>query len=145
MAKVYRGTDLLLGRKVAVKVLSANLARDPQFVVRFQREARAAASLSHTNVVSVFDTGSDGDRHYIVMEYVEGQTLADVISSEAPLDPVRAITIASEVCEALAVAHAAGMVHRDVKPGNILIDTSGVVIHSFPTRCSSDLDRKSVV
>jgi serine/threonine protein kinase len=127
MAKVYRGTDLLLGRKVAVKVLAANLARDPQFVVRFQREARAAASLSHTNVVSVFDTGSDGESHYIVMEYIEGQTLADLIVSDAPLDPARASTIASAVCEALAVAHAAGMVHRDVKPGNILIDAAGVV------------------
>jgi serine/threonine-protein kinase len=127
MAKVYQGTDLLLGRRVAIKVLAANLARDPQFVVRFQREARAAASLSHTNVVSVFDTGSDGDRHYIVMEYIEGETLAEVILGEAPLDSARAITIASAVCEALAVAHAAGMVHRDVKPGNILIDSAGVV------------------
>jgi tRNA A-37 threonylcarbamoyl transferase component Bud32 len=127
MAKVYKGTDLLLGRTVAIKVLAANLARDPNFVVRFEREARAAASLSHVNVVNVYDTGSDGDLRYIVMEYIDGRALSDIISTEGSLDPARAAGIAATVCEALAVAHAAGMVHRDVKPGNIMIDTRGVV------------------
>ncbi len=127
MARVYKGTDLLLGRTVAIKVLAAHLARDPQFVTRFQREAQSAASLSHANVVSVFDTGSDGEHHFIVMEYVKGRTLAEVIHSEAPLDPDRAREIAAAVCDALSVAHARGMVHRDVKPGNVMIDEAGVV------------------
>ncbi|MGQ0678229.1 MAG: protein kinase domain-containing protein [Actinomycetota bacterium] len=127
MARVYRGTDRLLGRTVAIKVLAASLARDPSFVARFRREAMAAASLSHANVVSVFDTGSDGDFHYIVMEYVSGRSLAEVIAAAAPLDTVEAAGIAASVCQALAVAHGAGIVHRDVKPANIMIDDAGLV------------------
>ncbi|HEX2178239.1 MAG TPA: protein kinase, partial [Actinomycetota bacterium] len=119
------GTDTVLGRVVAVKVLSASLAGDPSFVARFQREARAVASLNHPNLVGVFDTGSEGDLHYIVMEHVEGATLDAVIRQEAPLDPARVTDIATQVCEALAAAHAKGIFHRDIKPGNIMIEPGG--------------------
>ena len=127
MAKVFAGTDRLLGRKVAVKVLSSQYAQDRTFVERFRREAQAAAGLNHPNVVSVFDTGSDDGVHYIVMEHVEGRTLADIIGEEGALRPARAIEIAVDVCRALDTAHEKGMVHRDVKPGNILLTPDGGV------------------
>jgi serine/threonine protein kinase len=127
MAKVFAGTDRLLGRKVAVKVLSSQYAQDKTFVERFRREAQAAAGLNHPNVVSVFDTGSDDGVHYIVMEHVEGRTLADIIGEEGALRPARAVEIAVDVCRALSSAHEKGMVHRDVKPGNILLTPDGGV------------------
>jgi predicted Ser/Thr protein kinase len=127
MATVYRGTDLLLGRDVAVKVLSASAEADPDFVARFRREARAAASLNHPNVVSVFDTGSDGDTHFIVMEYVEGATLAEVLREGGALAPRRAAEIAEAICTALEAAHERGLVHRDIKPGNVMVTPSGDV------------------
>src|SRR5262249_6143261 len=112
MARVYRGTDEVLGRTVAIKVLNPDFASDPTFVERFRREARAAARLNHPNVVAVFDTGSDGDLHFIVMEFVEGRTLAEVMSLEGPLEPARAAFIAASIADALAFAHANGLVHR---------------------------------
>jgi serine/threonine protein kinase len=127
MAKVFAGTDRLLGRKVAVKVLSSQYAQDKTFVERFRREAQAAAGLNHPNVVSVFDTGSDDGVHYIVMEHVEGRTLADIIGEEGALRPARAVEIAVDVCRALSSAHEKGMVHRDVKPGNMLLTPDGGV------------------
>jgi eukaryotic-like serine/threonine-protein kinase len=127
MAKVFAGTDRLLGRKVAVKVLSSQYAQDKTFVERFRREAQAAAGLNHPNVVSVFDTGSDDGVHYIVMEHVEGRTLAHIIGEEGALRPARAVEIAVDVCRALSSAHEKGMVHRDVKPGNILLTPDGGV------------------
>jgi len=127
MAHVYRATDTVLGRTVAVKVLNPDYASDPAFVERFRREARAAARLNHPNVVAVFDTGSDGDLHYIVMELVEGTTLADVLSADGPLDPARAASIAERIAEALAFAHSNGLVHRDVKPANVMITPAGQV------------------
>ncbi|HXF57219.1 MAG TPA: Stk1 family PASTA domain-containing Ser/Thr kinase [Actinomycetota bacterium] len=127
MAEVYLGTDRVLGRRVAVKVLSPEFARDSSFVARFRREAQSAAALNHPNVVSVFDTGSDDGTHFIVMEYVEGRTLAQVIREDAPLLPERAVEIASAVAMALAVAHEHGIVHRDVKPGNIMLTRAGDV------------------
>jgi predicted Ser/Thr protein kinase len=127
MARVYRGTDRVLGRPVAIKVLADNLGCDPQFVARFRQEAQSAASVSHPNLVSVFDTGSDGDVHYIVMEYVEGRTLDETIRAEGPADPARALQIAKAVCGALAAAHARGIIHRDIKPANILLQPDGVV------------------
>ena len=127
MARVFKGNDRVLNRTVAVKVLSPQFAGDEQFVARFRREAQAAAALNHPNIVSVYDTGSQGDVHYIVMEYVEGRTLRDVIRQEGPLLPERASEIAEAVSSALAAAHEAGLVHRDIKPGNIMITRDGEV------------------
>jgi eukaryotic-like serine/threonine-protein kinase len=127
MAKVFRGTDRVLGRTVAVKVLSPQFADDQQFVTRFRREAQSAAALNHPNIVSVFDTGDQGDVHFIVMEYVEGRTLRDAIRAEGPLHPERAVEITEAVARGLSTAHGAGMVHRDIKPGNIMLTGDGEV------------------
>jgi beta-lactam-binding protein with PASTA domain/predicted Ser/Thr protein kinase len=127
MAKVFKGHDKVLGRPVAVKVLSPQYAGDDQFVSRFRREAQAAAGLNHPNIVSVFDTGSQQDVHYIVMEYVRGKTLRDTVRSEGPLHPERAAEIGAAVARALASAHEAGLVHRDIKPGNIMLTSDGEV------------------
>jgi beta-lactam-binding protein with PASTA domain/predicted Ser/Thr protein kinase len=127
MAKVFKGRDTVLGREVAVKVLSPQFVTDAQFVTRFRREAQAAAALNHPNIVSVFDTGDQGDIHYIVMEYVEGRTLRDAIRSDGPLMPERAAEIADAVAKALSAAHEKGLVHRDIKPGNIMITNGGEV------------------
>lgn len=122
MARVYEGTDTVLGRTVAIKVLSASLAIDPAFVARFQREAQSVASLNHPNLVGVYDIGTEGDFHYIVMEYVRGSTLDAMIRQSAPLDPKRVASIAISVCEGLGAAHLKGIVHRDIKPANIMIE-----------------------
>ncbi|MFN2543850.1 MAG: Stk1 family PASTA domain-containing Ser/Thr kinase, partial [Actinomycetota bacterium] len=127
MATVYRGTDRVLSRAVAVKVLSAAHARDEAFVERFRREAQSAARLNHPGVVAVFDTGDDGDDHYIVMELVEGRTLADVLEERGPLPPHEAAAIAEQIAVALSVAHGEGIVHRDVKPGNVMLTQAGEV------------------
>ena len=127
MAKVFRGQDVVLGRTVAVKVLAPEFARDGRFVERFRREAQSAAALSHPNVVSVFDTGSDGPVHYIVMEFLEGRTLREVLAADGRLHPDRAAEIAESMCRALATAHHHGLVHRDVKPGNVMLTPSGEV------------------
>jgi eukaryotic-like serine/threonine-protein kinase len=126
MAEVYLGTDRVLGRRVAVKVLEPQFARDASFVARFRREAQSAAALNHPNVVNVFDTGSDDGTHFIVMEYVQGKTLSQIIQ-DAPLLPERAVEIAQSVAEALAFAHENGIIHRDVKPGNIMLTPNGDV------------------
>ena len=129
MATVYRAVDTRLTRTVAVKVMHIGLGDDAEFARKFDREARAAAKLSHPNVVSVFDQGQDlggpNSRPYIVMEYVEGETLRDVLNREAPLPPARALEIIEPVLAALAAAHDAGLVHRDVKPENVLISERG--------------------
>jgi eukaryotic-like serine/threonine-protein kinase len=131
MAEVHRGTDVRLGRDVAVKILRADLARDPSFQSRFRREAQAAASLNAPSIVAVYDTGEDGPPGarvpYIVMEYVEGRTLRDVLVEEGRLLPRRALEITADVCTALDVAHRAGIVHRDIKPGNVMLTRSGEV------------------
>jgi serine/threonine-protein kinase len=128
MSTVYRATDRVLQRTVAVKVMSAALAEsDPTHIARFEREARAAASLVHPGIVTVYDTGVDGDRRFIAMEFVDGQSLAAVIANQAPLDPDRAAQIAADVADALEAAHHAGLVHRDVKPGNVMITRDGRV------------------
>jgi serine/threonine-protein kinase len=127
MAKVYRGQDTVLGRTVAIKILAPHFADDQDFVHRFRREAQAAARISNQNLVSVFDTGSDDGVHFIVMEYVEGRTLADLIAGGGRILPDRAIEIAIDVCRALEAAHAQGVIHRDIKPGNIMLDEKGHV------------------
>jgi beta-lactam-binding protein with PASTA domain len=127
MAEVYLGRDRVLGRTVAVKTLLDQHAGDPHFIERFRREAQNAASLNHPNVVSVYDTGADGNTQYIVMEYVEGRTLREVIREEGPLLPERAAEIAADVCAGLSFAHQHGIVHRDVKPANIMVTPAGIV------------------
>ena len=127
MAKVFKATDTRLDRVVAIKVLAPELAGDQAFVGRFQREALAAARLNHPNIVSVYDSGSVGDVHFLVMEYVQGRTLAEVLSQDGRLLPERAMEIAESVASALAAAAAAGIVHRDIKPGNIMITPRGDV------------------
>jgi serine/threonine protein kinase len=127
MAEVFEGRDRLLARRVAIKVLQAQFVRDPSFLIRFKREAQAAASLSHPNIVGVYDTGSEDGTHFIVMEYVDGRTLKEVIRAEGPLYPERAAEICADVCSALAAAHARGLIHRDIKPGNVMLTPEGKV------------------
>jgi serine/threonine-protein kinase len=131
MAEVYRARDVRLERDVAIKVLRSDLARDPSFQARFRREAQSAAALNHPMVVAVYDTGTD-DRHdpplpYIVMEYVEGRTLREVLLHEGRLTQRRAIEIVIDVCAALDYSHRASIVHRDIKPGNVMITRDGSV------------------
>jgi hypothetical protein len=127
MAEVYEGNDRLLARRVAIKVLLAQYAHDPAFLTRFRREAQAAASLSHPNIVAVFDTGAEDDIWFIVMEYVAGRTLKDLLRTQGLVPPARAAEISADVASALASAHARGIVHRDVKPGNVMLTTEGKV------------------
>jgi beta-lactam-binding protein with PASTA domain/tRNA A-37 threonylcarbamoyl transferase component Bud32 len=127
MAEVFRGTDVRLGRDVAVKVLRADLARDPSFQARFRREAQSAASLNAPCIVSVYDTGEDNGVPYIVMEYVEGRTLRDILQTEGRLLPQRALEVVADICAALDVAHGAGIVHRDIKPANVMLTARGEV------------------
>jgi len=131
MSEVHRGRDLRLGRDVAVKVLRADLARDPSFQARFRREAQNAASLNHPAIVAVYDTGETagetGPVPYIVMEYVDGDTLRDVLKREGPMAPRRAMEIVADVCAALDFSHRHGIVHRDVKPANIMLNRAGAV------------------
>jgi serine/threonine-protein kinase len=131
MAEVHRGRDVRLGRDVAIKLLRPDLARDPSFQGRFRREAQSAASLNHPAIVAVYDTGEDHGSGevtpYIVMEYVEGRTLREVLAAEGRLMPPRAMEITAQICAALEQAHRAGIVHRDIKPGNVMLTPSGEV------------------
>jgi eukaryotic-like serine/threonine-protein kinase len=127
MATVELAEDTQLGRRVAVKRLSASLAGDEIFQERFVREARMAAAVSHPNLVAVYDVGEERGLPYIVMEYVEGETLADLIARTGPVPPERAVELILQVCAGLEHAHAAGLVHRDIKPQNLLVRSDGVV------------------
>jgi serine/threonine-protein kinase len=127
MARVHRGLDRQLRRPVAVKVLAPPFDRDRSFVERFQREARAAAGLSHPNIVAVFDSGSDDGTHFIVTELVEGETLAERLGRDGPMPPAEAIAVAVDICRALAAAHERGLIHRDIKPGNVMLLPDGRV------------------
>ncbi|HUS61818.1 MAG TPA: Stk1 family PASTA domain-containing Ser/Thr kinase, partial [Acidimicrobiales bacterium] len=127
MAEVYQARDLLLDRPVALKVLFPELSVDKSFVERFRREAQSAAGLTHPNVVSVYDWGEQDGTYFMVMEYVEGRTLSQVLRQEGALLPDRAADIGADVAAALAFAHRNGVVHRDVKPGNVLISPDGHV------------------
>src|SRR5687767_4534406 len=125
MSTVFLALDTVLERRVAVKLLAEHLAEDEDFVARFRREALSAAKLQHPNVVQVFDSGKDEDseRHYIVMEYVEGPSCADLLRDEKELGIEQAVRYVADACHGLDYAHRAGVIHRDVKPGNLLIST----------------------
>ena len=124
MAQVYLAQDLLLDRPVALKVLFPELSIDQAFVERFRREAKAAANLSHPNIVSIYDWGQGARTYFIVMEYVDGRTLSSILKEDGPLEPGRAAAIGADVAGALDFAHRRGVIHRDVKPGNVLIDNN---------------------
>src|SRR5690349_10882989 len=121
MSNVYKATDRILERTVAVKILAEHLSDDERFVARFRREALAVAKLIHPNIVQVYDTGIDGGRHYIVMEYVEGRSGAQILQRQGPVDPEIAAEIGIQACAGLDYAHRRGIIHRDVKPGNLMI------------------------
>ena len=131
MSEVYRGRDERLGRDVAVKVLRADLAGDPAVRARFHREVRRAAALNHPAIVAVYDTGETagqtGPVPYIVMEYVDGETVREVLEREGPLPPRRAMQIVADICAALDFSHRHGIVHRDVRPATVMLDRSGAV------------------
>jgi serine/threonine-protein kinase len=127
MADVYLARDRLLNRRVAVKVLSPTFAADPAFVERFRREAQAAANLNHPNIVAVYDSGQEDGVSFIVMEYVNGQTLSELLRQYGTVPPMEAVRIAADIADALEFAHRNGVVHRDVKPGNVLITPEGAV------------------
>src|SRR2546421_9791588 len=122
MADVFLAEDDQLGRKVALKLLHRRFSEDPGFVERFRREAQSAAGLQHPNVVSVYDRGSYDDTYYIAMEYLPGRSLKQLIRQEAPLDPVRAIDITIQILKAARFAHRRGVIHRDLKPHNVIVD-----------------------
>src|SRR4051795_10556471 len=125
MAEVYLARDESLDRLVALKALFPEYAREPSFVERFRREAQAAANLNHPNIVAIYDWGQEAGTYFIVMEYVEGKSLRDVMHESERLEPARAVAIAADIAAALAFAHKNGVVHRDVKPGNVLITSDG--------------------
>jgi beta-lactam-binding protein with PASTA domain/tRNA A-37 threonylcarbamoyl transferase component Bud32 len=127
MAEVYLARDRMLERNVALKALFPEYAREPSFVERFRREAQAAANLNHPNIVSIYDWGQETGTYFIVMELVEGQSVRDLLRSQGAIDPQRAADIGAEIASALAYAHRQGVVHRDVKPGNVLLTPLGDV------------------
>src|SRR3954470_5393485 len=127
MATIYRAHDSQLGRDVAVKVLRSEYGRDPAFVARFRQEAQSAAALNHPNVVNVFDYGMESGDPFIVMELIDGGDLGSIIRERGPMEPVAAARIAQQMYEALDAAHARGIIHRDIKPTNVLMTSGGRV------------------
>jgi eukaryotic-like serine/threonine-protein kinase len=151
MADVYLGHDRVLDRAVAIKVLFQEFARDPSFVERFRREAQNAGSLTHPHIVSVYDWGQEHGTYFIVMEYVEGRSLREILRAQGRIPPLQAAGIAAEIADALAFAHRHGVVHRDIKPGNVLITPQGQVkvtdfgIAANPTNAASGLTQTGAV
>ncbi len=151
MADVFLAHDQVLDRPVAVKVLFPEFARDPSFVERFRREAQSAASLNHPNIVGVYDWGQEHGTYFIVMEYVEGRSLRDILRAQQTVPAVQAAGIAAEIADALAFAHRNGVVHRDIKPGNVLITPAGQVkvtdfgIAANPTDAGAGLTQTGAV
>ena len=121
MSSVHQATDLILERTVAVKILAEHLSDDERFVARFRREALAVAKLIHPNIVQVYDTGIDDGRHYIVMEYVQGRSGAQILQRQGPLDAETTAEVGAQACAGLDYAHRRGIIHRDVKPGNLMV------------------------
>ena len=126
MAVVYKGKDRLLNRYVAIKILRPEYTKDEQFIESFRRESQAAAGLSHPNIVGVYDVGKEGNIHFIVMELIDGKTLSEVIKEKGRLEYKEAINITLQVASALSLAHKNQIIHRDIKPHNILITSTGV-------------------
>src|SRR3954463_15105368 len=139
MSSVYRAHDRLLERKVAIKLLHEHYTADDDYVERFRREARAAAKLSHPNIVTVIDRGEDGGRQFIVFEYVDGKNLKQLIEEQGRLPVRTALELTIESGRALAFAHAGGLVHRDVKPQNILLGNGDVKVTDFGIARSLDM------
>jgi serine/threonine protein kinase len=125
MSSVYRAHDRLLERTVALKILHEQFTRDDSYVERFRREARAVAQLAHPNIVTVIDRGEQDGRQFIVFEYVDGMNLKELMTQEGPVSPREAIELALQVARGLSFAHESGLVHRDVKPQNVLLDADG--------------------
>lgn len=126
MAVVFKAKDRLLNRMVAIKILKPEFTKDEVFIESFRRESQLAASIVHQNIVNVYDVGKEGNIHYIVMEHIDGQPLSDIIKEEAPLEAHRAVSIAKQVASALSAAHNHQLIHRDVKPHNILLTSDGI-------------------
>ena len=127
MARVYRGMDTKLNRQVAVKILYEQFAGDADFLRRFKQEAKAAARLTHPNIVNIYDEGEEDNIHYIIMEYVEGYTLKDLVQRDGRLKPEESVQIVIQICDALAHAHSQNVIHRDIKPQNIIMTEDGRV------------------
>lgn len=139
MADVYLAMDTILNREVAIKILRGDLANDPVALLRFQREANAASAINHPNIVEIYDVGSDNNKQFIVMEYVRGKTLKQLIAQRGALDQKEVVAIMKQLIEATAVAHEANIVHRDIKPQNVLItDDNTVKITDFGIALAQD-------
>jgi DNA-binding NarL/FixJ family response regulator len=141
MGVVYRATDLTLERPVALKLLTPSVARDPVFRARFERECRLAAALDHPNIVPIFHAGTERGALYLTMRYIEGTDLRSLLDEQGRLEPSRAVGIVAQIADALTEAHRHGLVHRDVKPGNILIATRDGDEHAFLTDFGITMDR----
>ena len=127
MADVYLAIDTIINREVAIKILRGELGNDPVTLLRFQREANAASKLNHPNVVQVYDVGTSEDRHFIVMEYIRGKTLKQLIQLRGALHKEEAVSIMKQLLSAVAEAHRHNIIHRDIKPQNVLVKDDGTV------------------